>query len=134
MERRNPSPDRDSQKQIEQSSSDASSKKISLEQHMRMFGQKNDQQAYTNEAFTSELDGQSTRQTEDCSSECKEVSVLPNVWDKGKYKLSPDEERWLKSIPMGENGQRVPRVELSTTFTPDRLILVGGGQGRNKSS
>ncbi len=99
--------------------------------HMIASGQHPDKwQAGTAKASTSGLDGQSTRQIEDCSSECKEISVLSNAWDKGKYQLSPEEERWLmellRSIPIGENGQRVPRVDLATTFTPDHLILVGG--------
>ncbi len=86
--------------------------------------------ARPNEALTSGLDRPSARQTEDCSSECKEVSALPNVWDKGKRSLSPEEERqlkkWLKSIPIGEDGKRAPRIDLSTKFTPNHLILVGG--------
>ena len=121
------------------------------------------EQARTNEAFTSGLDKPSERQTEDCSSGCKEASVLilslwlrvgltkrefqaqfsamksrilregystsalPNVWDKGKCRLPTEEERWLKSIPIGPDGKRAPKVvELSTTFTSNHLVLVGG--------
>ncbi len=91
------------------------------------------EQARTNKAFTSELDRPSARQTEDCSSACKEVCSLPNVRDKGKHSLSPEDERllkkWLKSIPIGEDSKRVSRVDLSTKFTPNRLILVGGMKG-----
>ena len=134
MDRRNLSPDRDSQKQIEKSSSDVPSLDRLLElrkSHLIGFGQSphgwGDQQVRTNEAFTSGLDGQSARQIEGCSSECKEVSVLSNAWDKGKYKLSPEEERWLKSIPIGENGQRVPRAfDLSSECTPTNRIGLGG--------
>ena len=79
----------------------------------------------TDKAFTPELDRLSAR---DCSSE---ASALPNVRDKGKRPLSPEEERqlkkWLKSIPIGEDGKRVPRAfVLSDKSRPDRLILVGG--------
>ncbi len=113
MERRNLLSDRDNQKQIEKSSPDAlpsnrlqELRKSHLIRNPHRWG---DQQICT---------------------ECKEVSALSNAWDKGKYKLSPEEDRllneWLKSLPIGENGQRAPKVELSTTFTPDNLILVGG--------
>ena len=91
MERRNLSPDRDRQKQIEQSSLDAPFPNRLQElsyYHLRTTNLYLEQ-ARTNEAFTSVLDRQSTRQTEDCSSECKEVCSLPNVWDKGKRQLSP---------------------------------------------
>jgi serine/threonine protein kinase len=77
----------------------------------------------TNKTFTSELDRTSARQTEDVY---KEVLALLN---KGKCQLSTEEEKWLKSIPIGEDGKRVPRIDLSTKFTPNRLILVGGMNG-----
>ena len=122
---RNPLPDRSREEQIDRSSSDASHNNISLRQHMKMFGQRNDQQARTNEAPTSGLDGHGARQIED-------------VWDKGKNKLSPDEERLheeqRKSTPIGPDGQRVPRAfDLATTCTPDHLILVGAGNGASTS-
>ena len=121
MDRRNPSPDRNQEEQVAKSSQDKSSKMMTLEQHMRMFGQRYDQQVHT------ELDGQTEK-------------ISSNALDTGKDKLSPLEEwlfeKWLKSLPIGENGQLVPRIELSTTFAPNRLILVGGmnGRGGNESS
>jgi hypothetical protein len=81
------------------------------------------EQARTNKAFISELD----RPREDCSSK---VSALPNVRDKGKHPLPPEEERQLKSIPIGEDGKRVPR---EITFRPNYDILVGGMQGETSS-
>jgi hypothetical protein len=142
MDRRNPLPDRDREEQLEKSSSDVSPKKITLEQHMRILGlnphKSLDQQVGPHDTTSSGLDKPSARQTEDCSSECKEVSVLSSARDTGKCKLSPEEDRllteWLKSQPIGENGQRVPRVELSDTFTPDHLILVGGMNDRGETS
>ena len=73
---RNPLPDRSREEQIDRSSSDASHNNISLRQHMKMFGQRNDQQARTNEAPTSGLDGHGARQIED-------------VWDKGETSSLP---------------------------------------------
>ena len=63
---------------------------------------------------------------------------IEDVWDKGKNKLSPDEERLheeqRKSTPIGPDGQRVPRAfDLATTCTPHHLILVGAGNGASTS-
>ena len=110
-------------KQIKKQSSDAPS--LNRLQELRNYHRRTTnlylEQARTNKALTSELDRPRARQTEDCSSECKEVSALPNVWDKGKHPLSPEEERqlkkWFKSIPLGVDGKRIPRAfDLSTKF------------------
>ena len=120
-------------KRIKQQSSDAPS--LNRLQELRNYHRRTTnfylEQARTNKALTSELDRPSARQTEDCSSECKEVSALPNVWDKGKRPLSPDEERCLKkllkSIPIGPDGKRVPRAfDLLTHSTPEHPLLKGG--------
>ncbi len=79
------------------------------------------------------MDRQSARQTEDCSSECKEVSALPNVWDKGKRQLSPEEEEWLKSRPLNEYGKlREKIVNLSSECTRTNPIGIGGMDGGSK--
>ena len=135
MERRNLSPDRDRQKQIEQSSLDAPFPNRLQElsyYHLRTTNLYLEQ-ARTNEAFTSVLDRQSTRQTEDCSSECKEVCSLPNVWDKGKRQLSPEEEKWLKSRPLDEYGKHREKIaNLSSECTRTNPIGIGGMDGSSK--
>ncbi len=65
MDHRSPSPDNANERhhdRTKQQSQDTSPNNISLGQHMRMFGQRSDQQARTNEASTSGSDGQSARQ------------------------------------------------------------------------
>jgi hypothetical protein len=81
----------------------------------------------TDKAFTSELDRPSAR---DCSSE---ASALPNVRDKGKRLLSPEEVRqlkkWLKSIPIGEDGKPIEKqIILSEHYGKDNPGLPGGGR------
>ena len=67
------------------------------------------------------------------SPEKETFSVLPNALDKGKGLQSPEEEMWLKSIPMGEDGKRAPKiVELASVSTPDHPILPGGMKSMKK--
>ena len=54
-------------------------------------------------------------------------SVLPSAPDKGKGVLSPQQQKWLKGIPIAENGERAPKiVELASVSTPEHPILLGG--------
>jgi hypothetical protein len=54
-------------------------------------------------------------------------SVLPSTLDKGKHPLSPETERWLKSIPIGEDGQHVEKqIILQDHYDKDHPGLAGG--------
>ena len=53
-------------------------------------------------------------------------SVLPSAPDKGKGVLSPQQQKWLKGIPIAENGERAPKiVELASVSTLEHPILLG---------
>ena len=81
------------------------------------------EQTRINKTFASESDNSRAIQEKDVYKE------VPSLLNKGKCRLSTGEEKWLKSIPIGEDGKRVPRIDLSSKFTPNRLILVGGMKG-----
>ena len=138
MDRRSPSPDRNHNNQIDNVSPDVLPKLITLEQHMRILGlnphKSSDQQVGLNETTFSRSDEHSARQTEDCSSESREVSALSNARDKEKDPLSPEEEEWLKSRLLDEYGKLRERiVNLANFPTPGHPILVGAGNEASTS-
>jgi predicted nucleic acid-binding Zn-ribbon protein len=97
VEHRKPSPDNANERyhdRTKQQSQDTSSNNISLRQYMRMFGRQNDQQARTNEAPTSGLDGQSARQK--CMSDI-------NVREEKLVELEAQERMEILNISI-ENG------------------------------
>src|SRR5690242_19173250 len=53
-------------------------------------------------------------------------SALPSALDKGKGVLSPEQEKWLREIPIGEDGKPVEKLELTSVSTREHPILPGG--------
>ena len=52
---------------------------------------------------------------------------ISSARDKGKGVLSPQQQKWLREIPIAENGERAPKiVELASVSTPEHPILPGG--------
>ena len=51
---------------------------------------------------------------------------ISSARDKGKGVLSPRQQKWLREIPIAENGERAPKiVELASVSTLEHPILLG---------
>jgi WD40 repeat protein len=137
---RNPSPDRNREGQVDKSEQDKSPKKITLEQHMKMFGTRNDQQAHTNEAPTSGLDGQGVRQnsmSDMSASEKKlvELDTRGHTEEMSTVAWSPDDRRMTSASKdhtvqvWDANSDTLLHTE--TGHTSEVEIVTGSSDGRS---